>query len=59
MCLHVRAMARQGRDRAGLARCGGAQRVARVTIDALSRWTFFGILPAAVVLAGLLWVVCG
>jgi hypothetical protein len=27
-----------------------------VTLDALSRWTLFGLLPAAVVLAGVLWV---
>jgi hypothetical protein len=29
----------------------------RLTIDALSRWSLFGLLPAAVVLAGVLWVV--
>jgi hypothetical protein len=28
-----------------------------MTIDALSRWTLFGLLPAAVVLAVVLWVV--
>lgn len=28
-----------------------------LTMDAISRWTFFGLLPAAVVLALILWVV--
>jgi hypothetical protein len=30
-----------------------------VTMDALSRWTGFGLLPAALVLAGVLWVLVG
>jgi hypothetical protein len=28
-----------------------------MTLDALSRWTLFGLLPAAAVLAVVLWVV--
>jgi hypothetical protein len=28
-----------------------------MTMDQLSRWSLFGLVPAAVVLAGVLWVV--